>query len=216
MAQLMIALLGDGSNAHGRLMSEAGARSTLARQSFPREDFPGFTHLLFEELHDGRRFLEHGGTMMGYSCKLFLVPEVQIGVFIACNRDSETGPAVTLHESVTRALLDLWYEPPEPRDFVVPEPLAIDTTRFAGSWAGIVHCHTCAEGTGWQRSVHEVKSLGPGRLGIGLNRYVAIEPLLFVRTDGRVRMLFREDEHGAIAYRFDSDYAASIYEKVGQ
>jgi len=120
MAQLLIALLGDGSNDHGRLMSAAGARRTLARQHFPR------------------------------------------------------------------------------------------------AYAGMLDCHTCREGEGWARSDHPVRGVGPGILEIFGRRFLAVEPLLFVREDGRVRVCFREDERGRITHRFDSGSSASGYEKPGE
>ncbi len=202
MGNLLIALLGDGTNHHGRLFS-AGMTQRLHRPQYrAHPDFPGFAWGFWEELTNGQRVISHGGVMWGFNSLLYMIPEQELGLFIAINRDPETGPHTQMVGDIKDRLMDAWFPPVEPEpDPVMPEPLPIDTKRFEGTYIGNLYCHTCPEGEGWMpnRSGSRLTSVGPGVIKSPNREYYAVEPLLFVDATGRLKLAFSEDDQGRIA-----------------
>ena len=201
MAKLMTALLGDGSNEHGRLFSADMAARLREPQFRPHPELDGFAWGFWEASWRNLRILEHGGTMRGYSSQMYLIPDESLGIYVAVNRDGETGPRVNLPRTVLSRLLPWWYSamkrlPSAPK----PEPLPIDTARFAGNYIGNLYCHTCYEGQGWAPDTDPavIESVGPGTIRLSDASYYAVEPLLFVRTDGRRKIAFFADDRGRI------------------
>lgn len=201
MAKLMVALLGDGSNEHGRLFSVEMAARLREPQFRAHPDIDGFAWGFWEASWGRRRMLEHGGTMRGYASQMYLVPSDSLGIYVAVNRDSETGPRVNLPHTASIRLLDWWFgmpsDSPTPRK---SEPLPIDTTRFAGHYIGNLYCHTCYDGQGWAPNTQAavIESAGPGTIRLAGASYHAVEPLLFVRSDGQRKIAFSEDDKGRI------------------
>ena len=201
MAKLMTALLGDGSNKHGRLFSAEMAARVREPQFRPHPELDGFAWGFWEASWRQLRILEHGGTMRGYSSQMYLIPDESLGIYVAVNRDGETGPRVNLPRTVLGRLLAWWYssmkgESPAPR----PKPLPIDTTRFAGNYIGNLYCHTCYAGEGWPADTDAavIESVGPGTIRLSTSLFHAVEPLLFVRSDGRRKIAFFVDDQGRV------------------
>ncbi|TDJ54479.1 MAG: hypothetical protein E2O40_07320 [Planctomycetota bacterium] len=219
MARLMIAVLGDGSNAHGRLYGPAAAARVKQPQFRVHPEIPGFAWGFWEAFRYGRRLMTHGGTMRGYSCDLQLYPDDDLGVFVIASRDSETGPATRLAGMVCERLGERWFPGQTQPDPVPPgDPLPIDTARFAGRYAGNLYCHTC-EGDGWPPPdyVPTFEAVGPGVLRSPTRRYYAVEPLLFKDETGRFILAFTEDAQGHIAsMSFNLASPGNTSEKIGE
>lgn len=206
MARLMLWLLPDSAAPGGAPFGPSGA-GRWSRISFRlHERLPGFCCGFWERDARGQRVLEHGGTMRGYSAQLWLLPEHRLGVFVAANRDTETGPPTMLCRTVVDRLMERWFpdadEPPataaatsQPTEIAAP-----DTTRFAGLYVENLFCHTCPEGEGWPVSDEplRIESVGPGRIRTPHREYHAIAPLLFADPSGSVLLAFVEDRNGRI------------------
>ncbi len=218
MAKLMIAILGDGSNNHGRLFSPNSAHLVKQPQFRSHRLFPGFAYGFWEAFRNGQRVIQHGGTMRGYSGMLYLVPEHNLGVYVACNRDSETGPPTQLVDFVARRLMDRWFPVADEQSAPVPsEPLNIDTARFAGLYIPNLYCHTCYEGEGWPPSDRftKIDSVRPGVIKSPSREYYAAEPLLFVDESGEYKIAFSEDAQGRVTgYTFNLTSPGSTSEKL--
>ena len=212
MARLMIALLGDGDGdgdgggEQGRLLSAAATERVKRTQYRDHPAIPGFTHGFWEQERYGDEHpaIHHGGTMRGYSSEMTLFVRDDIGVFVACNRDGETGPYVNLHLAVVDAVFEVLLGE-IPRGGPSEATLALDTARFAGRFTDTLHCHSCPEGEGWPARHSWVSAIGPGVIEFSGRRWVAIEPLVFQAQGGRERVAFREDEDGVVRYAFTSN-----------
>ena len=151
MGRLMVALLGDGSNETGRLFSPQAA-DTLKGDESPESigrGFPGFAYGFWESLGRSTRVLHHGGTMRGYSCELTLVPKWSLGVFVAVNRDAETGPPVGLLEAVTAAVVDFHSFEESELELAPESGPVLAPEELAGVYTQNLWCHTRPPGRGW-------------------------------------------------------------------
>ncbi len=219
MARLMIAVLGDGSNEHGRLYGAATSELVERPQFRYRPELPGFTHGLWEEFQSGQRLIHHGGTMRGYSAEMALLPEYDLGIFVCLNRDSETGPPTRLTETVVSRLVSAWFPRPPARETSSPgKPLSIDTARFAGIYVDSLFCHLCDEGEGWwPDSLQVLTSAGPGMLRDGALELVAVEPLVFASADGQLKYFFQEDSKGRLLSYVSTDRApGTTFERLDE
>lgn len=214
MAQLMIAVLGDGSTKSGRFLSPATARRIKQPQFTNHPGFPGFAHGFWEDFRNGQRAIHHGGNMLGFTTEMYLLPSHNLGFFVAYNRDEEAGggPAV-LRDTLTGKLMDHWFPSKTPeKEGVTQTPLQLDTARFAGKYAGTLYCHTCFDGEGWGWSLLSLRS---GERGVleSSRRWLAVEPLVFQEENGVRRIAFREDKKGEITHLILGN---SVYEKLGE
>ena len=208
MAQLMMALLGDGTSAagEGRLLSPEALGRVRATQYRDHPAIPGFTHGLWELERYGPEHpaLQHGGTMRGYSTDMTLFVRDGVGVFVACNRDAETGPAVGLHLAVIDAVYEVLFGeipmdgPREPSLYLEVEPLL-------GTYVSTLYCRTCPEGQGWTARPFTITSSGPGVIEVLDRRWLTVEPLVFQVQGGRARIAFRTDEEGFVTHFFTAN-----------
>jgi CubicO group peptidase (beta-lactamase class C family) len=206
MARLMLALLGDGSldgTAATRILAPATLARIHAAQYRDHPAVPGFTHGFWELERYGPEHpaLQHGGTMRGYSCDLTLFPRDRLGVFVACNRDGETGPWVNLHLAVVDAVFEVAFG--EIPTGGPAAPLApVDTRPFEGTYTSTLYCHTCEPGEGWSATPFRVRAVAAGVLEFHGRQWVALEPLVFQAKGGGAKAAFRADEEGRITFLF--------------
>ncbi|HWP45463.1 MAG TPA: serine hydrolase domain-containing protein [Blastocatellia bacterium] len=213
MAQFMIAILGDGEAGKGRLFSARMARQIKRKQFSNHPDFPGFAHGFWEDFRNGQRAIHHGGAMLGFLTEMYLLPDHNLGFFVAYNRDEEAGggPA-PLRDILVSKLMDRWF-PPAKEVTAKRTPLPIDTEPFAGTYSHNLYCHTCYEGEGWGRSIFPVKAAGKGILEMWNRRWMAVAPLVFEEENGSRRIAFRKDSAGRIVYMFSGHDA---FERNGE
>lgn len=214
MAQWMIALLGDGSTKSGRFLSKTTARRIKQPQFTNYPGFPGFAYGFWEDLRNGQRAIHHGGDMLGFTTEMYLLPQHNLGFFVAYNRNQEAGggPA-NLRDLLTEKLMNQWFPQEErEKEASVTVPLKIDTTVFEGKYANNLYCHTCFDGQGWGWRLTSLKSGGPGVL-IGSRRWLAVGPLLFQEENGSQRIAFRAGKFGQITHLIVGN---TVHEKLGE
>ena len=123
MGRLLEALTGEGKNSHGRLFSKEASRAVLSPQFRPHPRFTGITHGLWESPSvnppDGPEVFSvgHGGSMLGFFTMMEIFTEMNVGVFVATNRNWEAGGgSVNLGQLINQAILEALYDtPPRPR-----------------------------------------------------------------------------------------------------
>jgi CubicO group peptidase (beta-lactamase class C family) len=215
MARFMIANLQGGVLDGKRILSARTAREMQTSQFRIHPRVPGWAYGFYEWTQNDLRLVGHGGSMDdGYSALMTLVPEKNFGIFVACN--TESGASV-LAEELKDALLDRYF--PMPRKPEVPQtknPPPDALKKFAGKYRPIIYCHSCPPNTSYLPEPFEVKVTDDGLLSVFNGRWKQIEPLLFIRADGRLagRTLlgFKENKQGEIAYMFQQTYV--VTEKV--
>jgi len=205
MAQYMIAVLGDGSaDGHNAFLSKRATQQIIQPQFSNFPGIPAFAYGFFEDRITQPRTMHHGGNMNGFATDMYLVPEHQLGFFVAYNSDRViNGPRARLRDTLTQRLMNYWFPAERNNQAVVKTPLPIKTERFAGKYTDNMYCHTCYEDEAgaWPISgITPVKALGEGALEISGSRWVAVEPLVFQSEATGNRIAFREDQTGQITH----------------
>ena len=77
---------------------------------------------------------------------------------------------------------------------------------FVGTYRWNVFCHTCP-----QRASGPVLKLsgnedGTVKLSNSYHRWIEVEPMLFVRDDGKARIAFQSDKSGKVKYLYASGF----------
>lgn len=217
MARFMIAHLQNGAIDGKRILSERAAREMHETHFRNHPKISGWAYGFYEGTQNNLRFIEHGGSMDdGYSALLTLVPEKNLGIFVACN--TEAG-GEDLARAVKKAFFNRYFpaqtksEIPNTKN---PSPDALK--KFAGKYKGIIYCHSCAPDTAYVPDPFEVKVTDDGLLSFLDGRWKQIEPMLFVSADGeragQVFLGFKKNAKGEIAYMFKDSY--KVFEKVSQ
>ena len=219
MGRLLVALLGDGSNDAGRLLSARSVRALHGDggQASIGRGFPQYALGFWESFRRSARVLHHGGTMRGYSGELTLLPEWGVGVFVIANRDGETGPPVGFLESVTSAVVD--YHALDEREFELApaQGLTLATEALTGVYAQNLWCHTCPEGEGWPPGEFTaVHAAGEDAIELWGERWLRCAPREFQRPGhrGRVGFQVRRDGHPV---RFVLSWTpGTVYERLDE
>jgi len=217
MARFMIANLQYGTIDGKRFLSEKAAREMQKTHFRNHPRIPGWAYGFYEGTQNNLRFVEHGGSMDdGYSALMTLVPEKNLGIFIACNTESG---AFGLAGTVKNAFLNRYFPAPtKPEIPKAKNPLPAALKKFAGKYQSIIYCHSCPPKTSYVPEPFEVKVTDDGMLSFFGGHWKQIEPMLFILTDGeragQVLFGFRENSKGEITFMFQDTYM--VYEKVSQ
>jgi CubicO group peptidase (beta-lactamase class C family) len=206
MGRLLVALLGDGSNEGGRLFDAETAKRVREPQFREHPEFPGFNWGFWEVLREPWRAIHHGGSMLGFTSELWMVPEKAVGFFLTTNRDGDAGGGpVRLHRALGRALMERLY-PGGPTLTIPDEPLPVDTRPVEGNWAATLYCHTCRGGEGWPMYYAPVESVAPGVIEYEGRRWLAQGGNAFASADDGSRIAFVEDRQGRVRYMVHGSY----------
>jgi CubicO group peptidase (beta-lactamase class C family) len=217
MARFMLANLAGGALEGKRILSERAIREMHSTHFRNHPRVPGWAYGYYEGYQNGRRFVEHGGSMDdGYSALLTMLPQEKLGVFVGCN--TETG-GFGLGETLKRALLNRYFpingEARAVKQVANQSPTSLQ--RFAGKYQPNIYCHTCPPNSGaFVLDPAEVKVNDDGTLSFQEERWRQIEPLLFELTtgprSGQRLLAFRESSDGRITFMFQETYRT--YERV--
>jgi CubicO group peptidase (beta-lactamase class C family) len=191
MGRFMAMMLG--RHPHGRrVLSDAARRSMLTRQITMHPRIPGMGLGFFEARVNGRAIFEHGGDIDGYASLLVLLPDEDVGFFVATHVEG-----AGLRGKVRQKLLDRFFPGPESGAMAgAPRITGVDLSQFAGEYRWNIVCRTCA--TPWNPGVVRVTALGDSALSALQNQWFPVGPLLFQTRDGRKQMGFVRDSAGAI------------------
>jgi len=205
IARFMIAHLNNGRYGDARILSESAAQEMHQQQFTHHPRLPGMAYGFRESFANNQRALWHNGTVRGYATLLYLLPEQNLGFYLAYNTWEPE-----LRQVLLREFLDHYY----PIQVSSPNPLPDDRRnplyRFVGDYRDIEYPHHTVDklailfGTVLQ---YQVIANRDGTLQIGSARYVEVEPLLFRRTDAEDYVAFRENNQGQITHLFISGEA---------
>ena len=206
MARFMIAHLQKGRYGEARILREVTAEEMHRRQFTHHPKLAGMAYGFFEQIDNVRRAIYHDGGMTGFSSRLFLLPERNIGFFVSCNNHYEP----EFFQELTRRFLD-YYWPVQHRS--TPPPPSADfqsrSGRFAGGYRSVEHARSTLEKLVTLLGELRILSNTDGTLTIRFpgdhlpsRRGVEVEPLLFQSIDGKGYAAFREDRHGNISHLF--------------
>ncbi len=193
MGRFMIAHLQNGRYGDARILSDSAATNMHRQLVTIHPLVPGWTLGFQADDANGRRIIEHGGDIGGFSALMTLLPDEGVGIFVVHHLEGRN-----LRFDVRRAILDRYF--PDRRPLAVPTGRpggAGQLGRFAGTYRASIFCHTCPGG-GPNLQDFEVKANADGTITVWDARWMEVSPLYFVRADGRARIGFAEDTTGRI------------------
>jgi len=212
MAHYMIAHLQEGAYQDARILQAETAR-LMHQQSFTQDPrLGGWAHGFEEYRLDNPRVIGHGGVTYHFYTQMVLVPEANLGLFVANN--SANGRK--MRDSVAEAFINHYFPLPA---VTPPTPLENSTTdlqSLEGSYAPASDSFGTHEKLKLVLEIHKVKAQDDGSLLLsslaGSQRYVEVEPMLFQRDDGKhVDFLdyfsFRANPDGQVLYLLVEKYA---------
>ena len=161
---------------------------------------------------NGQRTLGHSGYMPPMRSELLLLPDQNLGVFVAYNTD--VGVLTREHAGFQKAFFDHYYPASPVEPIQPPADFAGRASRFVGSYrinefAGT----TVLKFIGLMDAI-EISDPGDGTLLVGKERFVEVEPLYFRQVDGPFGIAFREDDRGRITHLFTDLAPYMAYEKL--
>lgn len=218
MAHFMLAHLQEGTLEGVRILEAETARQMHRTQFTHHPLLPGFTYGFFEDEFNGRRALVHGGdTNPIFSSLVVLLPEENVGLFVAHNTAE-----YHFREALVDAFMDRYFPSPAPP--IPPQPMAgyVERAgRFTGRYAPtfmvrettleklltpFVQFRLTADTKGVLR-LHEPTQLA----GDGPVRWVEVEPLIFESLEGGELLVFVEDDSGEIGHMATSLYPGAAF-----
>ncbi len=203
MANFMIMMLNDGSFKGREVLKPETVRAILTQQYTNHPDQPGYGYGFWENRDWGIAAWSHGGSMTGFGSFLYLIPQHDVGVYVAYNQESGR-----LADVVISAFVAALIPGSETRPMRERMTTPIEPERFAGTYANSMYNHGDPT-KGWRRRPFEVETTDDGIIFGGATAY-PVGPLTFQREDGRL-LTFRENERGEIVYMF---VRQQVYEKL--
>jgi CubicO group peptidase (beta-lactamase class C family) len=219
MAAFMIAHLHDGKYRNDRILETTTAQEMHRQQFTHHPDMPGMTYGFKERFVNGLRVIGHGGDIHTFSSQLVLIPEEDLGIFVAYNCFDDA-----FREQLISAFFDHYYpaQGKDPVPQVVEMPSEV-LKRSAGRYRWVKYPRSTlgkaiAMVPGPYPIVVEANedaSLSLSFFGAKAEwRYVPVEPLVFKKVEGGPQLLaglfvdpgdtlaFRENEAGEVTYGF--------------
>ncbi len=210
MGRFMIAHLqggrySDASITDAHILEESTAQQMQSTLYTPDPRLLGMAYGFADMSDNGQRTLGHEGYSPPMHSQLLLLPDQDLGVFVAYN-SSNAGALTIQHTGFQRAFFDHYYPAPAVAPLQPPADFAERAGRFAGLYREASGHVTTPEKVIGLFGAYEIRDPGDGTLVLsigGLNlRFVEVEPLFFRQVDGPFTIVFREDDRGQITYLF--------------
>ena len=188
MARFLIAHLQGGTYEYARILRESTLGRMHARQFAPHPGISGWAYGFWEDRRNGRRGLMHDGGGKGYRALVYLLPDQNLGFFLAYNLGDEH-PDGDLLEAFRQRFLRTYFPAADgqvERGAVVQQA----GTQFAGDYHYLRRARTTMEKmiSMVNQKVHIDQTLSGSVTMTGLAdnpvTLTAIGPMLFRRSDG--------------------------------
>lgn len=201
-----------------RILNENTARQMQSVLFAPDPRILGNAYGFFEFNDNGQRVLGHGGSGEPMESMLLLLPDQNLGVFVAYN-SLGAGELNRQHFGFQRAFFDHYYPAPALEPIQPPPDFAERADRLVGAYKWTMSSYTTLEKYfALMGPTINVKNPGDGTLLLespfGDWRIVEEEPLYFRFVDSSYHIAFREDDQRRIAYLFTDLTPMMSFERV--
>ena len=222
MARFMVAFLqvgrdNDALPTDAHILKDATTQQMLSTLYAADPRLPGTAYGFFDFSDNEQRTLGHNGSTLGFNTLLLLLPDENLGVFVAYNAE-DVGDLTRQHFGFHRAFFDHYYPKPPVEPIQPPMDFAKRASQFEGSYRITRRAYTTIETYASMMSTLEVKDSGDGSLIVttpwGAWQFVEVGPLYFRQADGPFHMVFREDDQGQIDYMFLEIAPQFAFEKI--
>lgn len=188
MARFLKAMLNGGALGGTRVLSEESVERLTTTQFRHHEALPGMAYGWEEVTYRGHRLLQKPGGMPGINSNMYLLPKLDVALFITHNLEART------NYDALYAFLDEFYPGDEPQPVEAMAGAAERTGMYAGSYRHTRYSHdTLAKLITLMEQV-KVEATGEGSLQMFGGEYVEVEPGLFKTRDGKGTVAFRVPE----------------------
>ncbi len=198
MAKFMIAHLNDGILREAQILRPETAQLMRTRLSSPYAKTTGMLHGFFPMDWNGEKIYGHGGDTIWFHSLTAMMPERNLGVFVAFNTDSGAKAC----NEFTPAFFDHYFPRPLPKEPTPAKNKSTRIARFAGTYfpsrssfsdvTELVRLITAVALRVDSEGYLQSNSAGE------ISRWRQIEPLIFQQVDNKQRIVFRENELGEI------------------
>jgi len=222
IAHFMIAHLQDGryndaNVSDARILGESTAQQ-MHRTLFTHDPrLLGTAYGFFDFSDNGQRTIGHNGEADPTNTLLLLLPDQNLGVFVAYNSDGG-GELTNQHLGFQRAFFDHYYPAPAVEPIQPPADFAERASQFVGSYKMTRSSYTTLEKVKNLMGAVEISDPGDGTLLFTSpwfeSRFVEVEPLYFRQADAPYHILFREDSRGRITHMFTDYTPMFAFEKL--
>jgi CubicO group peptidase (beta-lactamase class C family) len=222
MARFMIAQLQDGYYSdenipEARILQQSTAQQMHSTLYTPDPRLLGTAYGFFDFSDNGQRTLGHIGELPPMQSLLLLLPDQNLGVFVAYN-SAGASDLTAQHLGFQRAFFDHYYPAPAVERIQPPADFAERAGRFVGSYRWTMRSYTTLLKVAGLFSKVEISDPGDGTLlfstPYGEWRFVEVEPLYFHQVDGTFGLVFREDDQGRITYMSTDLMPQFAFEKL--
>lgn len=200
-----------------RILEDATAQEMHSTLYTPDPRLLGTTYGFFDFSDNGQRVIGHGGEGEPMQSLLFLVPDQNLGVFVAYNT-LNNGSLNSQHLGFQRAFFDHYYPQAAVAPIQPPADFAARADRFVGDYRSTRSSYTTLEKYLSLFPAVQVRNPGDGTLTLvtpwGDWSFVEEAPLYFRKVDAPFHILFREDDQGRIATLFTDYTPMFAFEKV--
>ncbi|MEA5572957.1 serine hydrolase domain-containing protein [Calothrix sp. UHCC 0171] len=197
IAHFMIAHLQQGRYGDRQILQPETV-AEMHKQHFTSDSrLSGIAYGFREQFRNNLRIIRHSGLIEGFVSQLVLVPQDNLGIFVACNSNS------SLDSNLIKEIFNQYYPiPDKPSLKNVFKESNKSLRRFQGSYVDTITSQTTLSKLFYPYYTNvEVKN--NGILVYEYQNYLQVEPLLFQSIEGDKYIAFKEDKQGKINYLFD-------------
>ncbi len=209
MAKFMMAHLNNGSVNSVQILEETTTQQMHQRLFANDPRLSGWAYGFVDTTFRGIRILHHGGAVARSGGIIFLMPELDLGVYLSYNCEHVLS-TVNILANFLNTFFTL-----EPFSVLYPNASSIEgLKRFEGKYfqAGVWETTPYKS----QRIIEhlEVTISGDGFLLFKGQKYVEVDDLLFRAHDNDLLIAFRENENGKITYLMQGGFTQVPYPRA--
>jgi CubicO group peptidase (beta-lactamase class C family) len=216
IAHFALAQLQNGRYGAARILNEATVRDMHRRQFTHHLSMIGSGYGFYEDLINNKLVILHNGRQNGYTSKLALLPDQNLGLIVTCNNNP-----TRLNDELINKFLARYYpvkEKPAPSSQLRPSSQEL-IQKLSGTYRYNRYPHHTLEKLAAVFGEAPEVPVIAGKDGIlsiyvPQNKAVEVEPLFFRTLSSDTSMTFGQDERGRITYMFLGDSAFGALEKL--
>ncbi len=217
MANFMLAHLNGGAFRGRRILRTETLQRMHSRLFAHDPRLPGLAHGFMEQTVNGVPLLVHGGDTLYFHGQFLLIPEEDIGLFVAFN-----APLGALaRDQLTTAFMDYYFPAPDQAAIEPPEDFAGRAMSYAGAYRNTRRPYSRADkalallGDLSVMPTTDQRLLVTGFPGVlPVRQFVEIEPDLFQQVDGASRIAFGRDRGGRVNHLFVGELPFMAFERL--
>lgn len=209
MAKFMIAHLQDGQYGDNRILTQETSQ-LMHTQLFSHDPrVPGNAYGFWEQRLNNLRIIGHSGDTFVFHSLLALIPEHNIGFFVAYNSKEAAG---FTRDQLFLAFLNRYFPMPDSPGWKPLSEPTIRSRKYVGSYGALRGVFSTYEKLGNLIMTSKIKMAEDGTLvmplpmGLGTKRWIEVSPLLFREAGGQGTLLFMDDAKGRISHAYMPDF----------